>query len=145
MNLTSIKNLVPVLRKLSKDYDTILLQNRQFINNTHCTRAAARRCSTKLLVLSKVFWKISQISLENIYAGYDVNVKVWFYAFSLYLYYKRDSCTQLFSSEFRRIFKKTFLLEHSWVSASDFIFDIFKLNKYRKVSFLFTFFTEKLK
>ena len=38
-----------------KDYDTKLLQNRQFINNTHCTRAAARKCSTKLLVLSKVF------------------------------------------------------------------------------------------
>ena len=42
----------------------------------------------------------------------NVNVKVWFYTFSLRLYYKRVSSTQLLSSEFRRIFKKTFLFEH---------------------------------
>ena len=34
---------------------------------------------------------------------------------------------------------KTFFLENSWASASDFIFDIFKLNKYMEDSFLFTF------
>ena len=42
-----------------------------------------------------------------------------------------------------RIFKNTFLLEHSWVSASDFIFDIFKSNKYMKVSFLLIVFYRK--
>ena len=57
--------------------------------------------------------KNSQIPLENTSAGYYVNVKVWFYALILYICYKRDSCTQLFSSEFFRNFKKTFLLEHS--------------------------------
>ena len=45
--------------------------------------------------------------------------KVWLYAFSLQLYYQRDSCTQFFSSEFCRNFKKNFLLERSWMCASD--------------------------
>ena len=49
----------------------------------------------------------------------------------------------LFSSGFYRIFKNTFLLEHSWANASDFIFDIFKSNKYMKVSFLLTVFYRK--
>ena len=51
----------------------------------------------------------------------------------------------LFFSWFCRIFKNTFLLEHSWASASDFIFDIFKSNKYMKVSFLLTVFYRKSK
>ena len=34
------------------------------------------------------------------------------------LYYKRNACKQLFSCEFCRIFKKTFLLEHTRISAS---------------------------
>ena len=67
------------------------------------------------------------------------------YPYSLHLHYKKDSCTQLFFSGFCRIFKNTFLLEHSWASASDFIFDIFKSNKYMKVSFLLTVFYIKSK
>ena len=39
--------------------------------------------------------------------------------------------------------KNTLLLEHSWASASDFIFDIFKSNKYMRVSFLLTVFYKK--
>ena len=65
------------------------------------------------------------------------------YPYSLHLRYKKDSCTELFFSGFCRIFKNTFLLEHSWASASDFIFDIFKSNKYMKVSFLLTVFYKK--
>ena len=51
-----------------------------------------------------------------------------------------------FFSGFCRIFKNTFLLEHSWASASDldFIFDIFKPDKYMKVSFLLTVFYRKM-
>ena len=41
--------------------------------------------------------------------------------------------------------KNTFLLELSWVSASDLIFDIFKSNKYMIVSFLVTVFYRKSK
>ena len=41
--------------------------------------------------------------------------------------------------------KNTFLLEHSWASASDFIYDIFKSNKYMRVSFLLTVFYKKNK
>ena len=37
----------------------------------------------KIVGVLKVFLKISQISLESTCAGYDVNVKVWFYAFGL--------------------------------------------------------------
>ena len=51
------------------------------------------------------------------------------FTFSFNLYYKRDSCIQLFAREFRRIFKKTFLSEHSKVSASDFTFGMFKSNQ----------------
>ena len=62
---------------------------------------------------------------------------------SLHLHYINDSCTQLFFSEFYRIFKNTFSLKHSWASAFDFIFDIFKSNKYMKVGFLLTNFYRK--
>ena len=41
--------------------------------------------------------------------------------------------------------KNTFLLELSWVSASDFILDIFKSNKFMIVSFLVTAFYRKSK
>ena len=51
----------------------------------------------------------------------------------------------LFFSGFCRIFKNSFLLQGSWANASDFIFGIFKSNKYMKESFLLTFFTEKRK
>ena len=42
------------------------------------------------------------------------------------------------------IFKKNFLLEHFWASASDFIFVIF-MKEIDKSYFLFTFFIEKVK
>ena len=71
--------------------------------------------------------------------------KVYLHPCSLYLHYKRDSCTQLFSSEFWRIFKNIFLLEHFWASVSDFMLDISKSNKYMRVSFLLTFFYRKSK
>ena len=55
---------------------------------------------------------------------------------------QRDVCKQFFSSEFFRILKKTFLLEHTWEIAANFIFDIFKSNKYRKLVFYLPFVTE---
>ena len=51
------------------------------------------------------------------------------------------SCFSVNSAEFLRIP----FFEHSWVSASDFIFGIFKSNKYMKVSFLLTVFYRKSK
>ena len=86
--------------------------------------------------------EISRISLENTCAGNNVNAKVWLYAFSLHLTLKKTPA-ELFSGEFCKSFKKTFLIENSWASDSDFIFDIFKSNKYVKISFLLTIFTEK--
>ena len=62
---------------------------------------------------------------------------------SLHLHYINDSCTKLFFTGFYRIYKDAFPLEHSWTSASDFIFDTFKSNKYMKVSFLLTTFYRK--
>ena len=70
--------------------------------------------------------------------------KVRLYSCSLHVNYKRYSRKQLLSSEFCRIFKNTFLLEHSWASASDFIFDIFKSKKCMKVSFVLTGFYRKI-
>ena len=71
--------------------------------------------------------------------------KTLIYLCNLRLHFKRDSCTQLFFTEFCRVFKNNFLLEPSWASASDFIFNIFKSNKYLKVSFLLTVFYIKSK
>ena len=87
-----------------------------------------------------MFYKAGALeNFENFTEKYlCLNVNVWFYAFSLHLYYK-ETPVQLFSSEFFRIFKKIFLFEHPWASASDFIFEMLKLNKYMKVSFLFNF------
>ena len=70
-----------------------------------------RRCSTELLVLSKVFLKVSRISLESTCARLILIVKAWLYPWSVHLHYKTDSCTQLLSNEFCRIFKNTFLLD----------------------------------
>ena len=72
-----------------------------------------------------------------------MNLKVCLCPCSLHFHYKRDTYTQLFFSEFWRIFKNNFLLEQSWASASDFISDIFKSNQYMKVSFLLTVFFRK--
>ena len=60
-----------------------------------------------------MFYKIVGVlkNVANFAGAYlcrdDVNVKVWFYAFRLHIYYKREFSTRLFSSEFRRIFKNT--------------------------------------
>ena len=84
---------------------------------------------------SQILYKIGGVhkgvlkNLTNICIGYNVNVKVWLYAFRLYLYYERDACKQFFSSRLCRIFKKDFLLEHTWTNASDFMLDIFKSKK----------------
>ena len=131
MNFTAIRK--------SNDYDMIQLQNQQFTNKT----LHERECSTELLCSQKVFLKVSQISLENTCAEWNVNVKVWFIHTACIFITKKT--VQLFFSGFCRTFKNTFLLEHSWASASDIIFDIFKSNKYMKGSFLFTVFYKKSK
>ena len=71
--------------------------------------------------------------------------KCLIYPCSLQLHYKRDTCTQLFFSEFCIILINNFLLDHSWASAYGFIFDIFKSNKELKVSFLLPVFYRKSK
>ena len=119
----------------------VQLQNQQFTSKT----LRERECSTELLVFSKGVLK----NFANFIGKYLCRVKYepksLIYPYSLHLHYKKDSCTQLFFSGFCRIFKNTFLLEHPWASASDFIFDIFKLNKYMRMSFLFTVFCKKSK
>ena len=94
-------------------------------------------------MFSKVFLKISLILVENTGARYNVNVKVWFYASNLH--FNLDSYKVLYSSESCRGSKNTFLLEHFWASASEFIFDIFKSNKFIQVRFLFTLLYSKNK
>ena len=104
-----------------------------------------RECSTELLVLSKDVLKNFANFTGKDLCQVNCEPKSLIYPCSLHLHYKKDSCTQLFFSGFCRIFKNTFLLEHSWASTSDFIFDIFKSNKYMKVSFLLTVFYRKSK
>ena len=99
----------------------------------------------KIVGILKGILKNSALFIGKFLCRDDVNIKVWFYAFRLHLNYKKDFWSHLFPSEFCKIFKKIFSLEHSWASASDFIFDIFKLTKYMKVSLLFTFFRKKSK
>ena len=117
----------------------IQLQNQQFTNNT----LYERKCSTELLVFSTGVPKNFANFTGKHLCRVKCEPKSLIYPYSLHLHYKKDSCTQLFFSGFCRIFKNTFLLEHSWASASDFIFDIFKSNKYMKVSFLLTVFNRK--
>ena len=74
MNLTSINKSSTVSQKLSNEYDMIQLQNQQFINNA-LHEPAVRRCSKNLLVFSK----------EGVLKSDDAKVKVWLYAFRLYL------------------------------------------------------------
>ena len=124
MNFTAIKK--------SNGYDIIQLQNQQFTNKT-------------LHVFSKgVLKNFANFTGKHLYRV-KCEPKSLIYPHSLHLHYKKVSCTQLFFSGFCRIFKNTFLLEHSWASASDFIFDIFKSSKYMKVSFLLTVFYKKSK
>ena len=139
MNFTAIKKSSPTWQKFSNDYDMIQLQNQQFTNNT----LHERKCSTELLVFSKGVLKNFANFTGKHLCRVKCEPKSLIYPYSLHLHYKKDSCTQLFFSGFCRIFKNTFLLEHSWASASDFIFDIFKSNKYMKVSFLLTIFYRK--
>ena len=97
MNFSAIKKSSPTLQKFSNDYDMIQLQNQQFTNNT----LHERKCFTELLVFPKGV-------LEN-FTGKNLcwvkcKPKSLIYLCSLHLYYKRDSCTQLFFIEFSRIF-----------------------------------------
>ena len=139
MNFTATKKSSPTCQKFSNDYDMIQLQNQQFANNE------GKKCSTESLVFSKCVLKNFANFTGKQLSRLKCEPKNLIYLCSLHFHYKRDSCTQLFFSELRRIFKNTFLLEHSWASTSDFIFNIFKSNKYMKVSFLLTIFTEKSK
>ena len=98
----------------------IQLQNEQFTNKTLDERECSAECSQKLFT-GKYLCRII------------CEPKSLIYPCSLHLHYINDSSTQLFFSGFCRIFKNTFPLEHSWASASDFIFDIFKSNKYMSI------------
>ena len=134
MNFTAIKKSSPTWLKFSNEYDMIQSQNQQFTNKT----LHEHEYSTKLLVFSKVVLKNFAIFTGKHLCRLKCESKSLIYPYSLHLQYKKDSCTQLLFSGFCRIFENTFLLEHSWASASDFIFDIFKSNKYIKMSFLLT-------
>ena len=139
MNFTATKNSSPTCQKFSNDNDAIQLQNQQFANNE------GKKCSTELLVFSKCVLKNFANFTGKQLSRLKREPKNLIYPCSLHFHYKRDSCTQLFFSELCRIFKNTFLLEHSWASTSGFILNIFKSNKCMKVSFLLTIFTEKVK
>ena len=108
----------------------IQLQNEQFTNKTLDERECSAECSQKLFT-GKYLCRIK------------CEPKSLIYPCSLHLHYINDPCTQLFFSGFYRIFKNIFPLEHSWASASDFILDIFKSNKYMNVSFPLTIFYRK--
>ena len=139
MNFTATKKPSPTWQKFSNDYDMIQLQNHQFTNKT----LHERQCSTELLVFSKGVLK----KFANFTGKHLCRLKCEPKSLSIQPApsLKKDFCTQLFFSEFCRIFRNTFLLEHSWASASDFIFDTFKSNKYMKKSFLLTVFYKKSK
>ena len=141
MNFTAIKKSSPTWQKFPNDYDMIQLQNQQFTSKT----LHERECYIELLMFSKDVLKNFANFTGKHLCRVKYEPKSLIYPYSLHLHYKKDSCTQLFFSGFCRIFKNSFLLEHPWVSASDFIFVIFKSNKYMKVSFLLTVFYKKSK
>ena len=118
----------------------IQLQNQQFTNNT----LHERKCSTELLVFSKGVLK----NFANFTGKHPCRVKCepksLIYPCSLYLIIKEAPAHSYFSVSSAEFLGIPFL-EHSWASASEFIFDIFNSNKYRKVSFLLTGFYRKSK
>ena len=54
------------------------------------------------MVFSEMFLKISQISLGNTCTGYNVNVNVWLYAFSIFFLKETPahSCFPVSSGDF---------------------------------------------
>ena len=141
MNFTAIKKSSPTCQKFSNNYNMIQLQNQQFTNKA----LHQRECSTELLLFSKGVLKNFANFTGKHLCLVKCEPKNLIYPCNLHLHYKKDSCTQLFFSGFCRIFKNNFLLEHSWASASVFISEIFKSNKYKKVSLLLTVFYKKNK
>ena len=91
-------------QKSSNDHDMIQLQNQQFTNST----LDEHKLSTELLIFSKVVFKNFANFTGKHQCREKCEPKSWIYPCSLHLHYKRDSCTQLFFSEFGRIFKNTF-------------------------------------
>ena len=87
---------------------------------------------TRLQIHFRFFYEVNG-------TGYNMNVKVWLYAFTLHLYYKRDSRAQMFSREPCRILRTPFFYN----TPGRVLLTLFKSNKYMKVSFLFTFFYRK--
>ena len=80
------------------------------INETHCHKKNPnRRYSTTLVVFSKLFLKVLQISLENTCARYNVNTKVWLYALGLHLYLKETPRHSSFRVSFAEFFRTPFL------------------------------------
>ena len=103
--------------------------------------------------------KKSSHTWQKFWNGYDM-IQLQNQQFTNNTLHERKCCTELlvfskyvpksfenslFFSGLCRIFKNAFLLEHSWARASDFIVDIFKSNKYMKVSFLLTAKESKIK
>ena len=68
-----------------------------------------------------------------------MNLKVRFHAFGAHLYYKGDSCMQLFSSEFCRILRKTFFQNTTGRVLLTLYSTYLNQTKYIEVSFLFNF------
>ena len=123
MTFTAIKKSSHTWQKFSNDYDMIQLQNQQFTNNT----LHERKCSTEFLVFSKGVLKTFANFNDKHPCRVKCEAKSLIYPCSLHLHYKKD-CFSVSSAEFLRIH----FLEHSWVSVSDFIFDIFNSSKYMK-------------
>ena len=100
---TAIEKLSHTWQKFSKGYDTMQLQNQEFKINT----LRERKCSREL-----VFSKDVLKNFANFTGKHPCRVKSepksLIYPCSLHLYFKRDSFTQLFFSEFCRIFKNSF-------------------------------------
>ena len=143
MNFTADKNWMN-WNLLDKNSQMTMIWYNYKINNLQIIPYTSTNVLRNCWCSQKVFLKILQSSLENTCTVRNVNLKFWFIHAACTFIIKETpahSCFSVNSAEFLRIP----FFEHSWVSASDFIFGIFKSNKYMKVSFLLTVFYRKSK
>ena len=82
-----------------------------FYGQLPVSEAVVQRCT-----LEKAFLEISQNSQENTCARVSFFNKVA--GLGLQFYFKKETLAQVFSCEFCKISKNTFLTEHVWATAS---------------------------
>ena len=85
------------------------------ICRTQTQQVFSSEAATRGVLFKKVFLEISQNSQEITCARVSFLIKLRARACN---FFKKETLPQVFSCEFREIFKNTFFIEHVWTTAS---------------------------